>query len=442
MVNGQDTSIDRSKGKWRKVFTLMMALLLIAAPLAEGMGNNLDSDTSEPIIPGFSLLQLLLKRQEVMADIEPEPQHFRIVAVGDLMVHGPQIRAQALADGSHDFHNNFDYVRPWLTQADLVLGNLETTFAGSEQGYSSYPRFNTPDAFAAALKMAGFTAVSTANNHTIDTGASGFFRTQEVLRQHQLGFVGTRSSTTEEYWQLYTANGITVGVTAVTYETPRVGNRPALNGIPIPDEVTDLVNSFNYSRLAEDLEPVKQQVRAMKQAGADITLVMVHWGEEYQRQPNQWQQHIAREWAAVGADILLGSHPHVLQPVETLRQADDGGITWVAYSLGNFISNQRFEILKRHDTEDGAMLVIDLIQSPESAKVTVDRVSYQPTWVHRYQGDEGLVYEILPLPEALAAPEAYGLLSTDSLKRAAASYERTRSLWLDLPLAVHTETFH
>ena len=88
------------------------------------------------------------------------------------------------------------------------------------------------------------------------------------------------------------------------------------------------------------------------------------------------------------------------------------------------------------------MLVIDLIQSPESAKVTVDRVSYQPTWVHRYQGDEGLVYEILPLPEALAAPEAYGLLSSDSLKRAAASYERTRSLWPDLPLAVHTETFH
>ena len=371
------------------------------------------------------------------AEREPttKPHQLRLAVVGDLMVHGPQLRAQLQTDGTYDFHNNFDFIKPWLQSSDVVVGNLETTFAGSAQGYSSFPRFNTPDAFGEALRDAGFDGVSTVNNHSIDTGTLGFFRTLMVLEKMGIEVMGTRSHKTDEYWSLFVHDEIVLGITAVSYETPRAYGRRTLNALLIPEELDGLINSFDYHTWEEDLLPVKEQLEAMKEAGADITAVMIHWGEEYQLRHNRWQETIANELAAAGADLILGSHPHVLQPVRPIQRDPEGPTTWVVYSSGNFISNQRFEILKRHEPEDGAIFFVDLIKNPGNGSVEIKNVSYQPTWVHRYWENNKLVYEILPLAEALKQPEQYKLLSSDSLHRAQNSLKRTITQWHNIPLA-------
>ena len=369
-----------------------------------------------------------------------EPHQLRLAVVGDLMVHGPQLRAQLQSDGTYDFHNNFHFIKPWLLSADVVVGNLETTFAGTTQEYSSFPRFNTPDAFGEALWEAGFNGLSTVNNHSIDTGPQGFFRTLMVLEELGIECMGTRNHKTDDYWQLFTHDEIVLGITAVSYETPRAYGRRTLNALLIPEELDGLINSFDYHTWQEDLLPVKEQLVAMKEAGADITAVMIHWGEEYQLRHNQWQQTIANELVAAGADLILGSHPHVLQPVRPIQRDPEGRTAWVVYSSGNFISNQRFEILKRHEPEDGAIFFVDLTKDPDNGSVEIMNVSYQPTWVHRYWENNKLVYEILPLIEALDQPEKYKLLSSDSLHRAQKSLKRTTAQWYNLTLATFPGT--
>lgn len=377
--------------------------------------------------------------QDSAIQFEPIPEakskHLRLAVVGDLMVHGPQLRAQQETDGSYDFHNNFDFIRPWLQSSDVVVGNLETTFAGQDQGYSSFPRFNTPDAFGEALLEAGFHGVSTVNNHTIDTGVQGFSRTLTVLDDLGIKRMGTRRNEEEEFWHLFAHDGIVIGITAVSYETPRAYGRRTLNALLLPEELDGLINSFDYHTLETDLMSVKEHLVSMKEAGADITAVMVHWGEEYQLRQNQWQERIANELAAAGADLILGSHPHVLQPVRPIQRESERPTSWVAYSMGNFISNQRFEILKRHETEDGAILFVDIIKDPGNGSVEIKNVSYQSTWVHRYWENDKLIYEILPLAEALKEPEKYNLLSNDSLLRAQNSMDRTTGKWYNLPVS-------
>ncbi len=402
--------------------------------------ERLDTIDTEPVIEATKETLPLYPHGSVdsslqqVTNVKTAPRQLRLAVVGDLMVHGPQIRAQQQSDGTYDFHNNFHFIKPWLQSSDVVVGNLETTFAGSSQKYSSYPRFNTPDAFGEALFEAGFHGVSTVNNHTIDTGSQGFFRTLTVLKELGIKNMGTRSHDTNEYWQLFIHDEIVLGITAVSYETPRAYGRRTLNALIIPEELKGLINSFDYHTWEDDLVSVKEQLQAMKEAGADITAVMIHWGEEYQPQQNQWQETIANELAAAGADLILGSHPHVLQPVRPIQREAEGRTSWVVYSSGNFISNQRFEILKRHEPEDGAIFFVDILKDPVNGSVEIQDVSYQPTWVHRYWKNKQLVYEILPLTEALNQPEEYNLISSDSLIRAQNSFERTTTQWHNLSM--------
>ncbi len=421
-------------------FVMVISLLLLTA-CAPGASATEEENTSQ-----HTQVDIETVAVDIVTDIHTETiperdnlQRIRLAVVGDLMVHGPQLKAQLQADGSYDFHRNFDFVRPWLKGSDLVVGNLETTFAGQERGYSSFPQFNTPDAFGEALVAAGFHGVSTVNNHTIDTGSPGFFRTLSVLESLGIKTMGTKQETDHLFWEIYTINEISVGITAVTYETPRAYGRRTLNALLVPKELEGLINSFDYNNLEEDLEPVKTQIQGMKEAGADLTAVMIHWGEEYQSTHNQWQEKIANELIAAGADVIVGSHPHVLQPVRPVRREAEGSTSWVVYSLGNFISNQRFEILKRHEPEDGAILFVDIIKDLQHGQTSIETVSYQPTWVHRYSEEGKMVYEILPLVEALASPEAYHLTSEDSLHRAHNSLARTTDTWHNLPLALPKE---
>ncbi|MFT9494334.1 CapA family protein [Anaerosolibacter sp.] len=359
----------------------------------------------------------------------PKPIEIRITAVGDVMVHGPQLKAQYDSiSGQFDFHNNFQFIKPYIESADLALLNLETTFGGEEKGYSSFPRFNSPDSLAEALKTAGFDVAVTGNNHTIDTGMDGVVRTLEVLQAQGFKTIGTRKSVEESRFLIEDVQGIKVGITAYTYETPAYGKNKTINALIMPSLLEPLINSFRFDRWKEDLSQIKSTIDAMRVAGAEIIVFYLHWGEEFQRSPNQSQKQIAQDLNAHGVDVIFGSHPHVLQPIEWIKHPDHDHQTLVVYSLGNFLSNQRYEILKNRYTEDGMLVHIKIQKDLVTNGTTISHVGYQPTWVHKYVRGDKRIFEILPLPQALQNPQVFHLSSSDAQHRAKLSYHNTTSL--------------
>lgn len=368
--------------------------------------------------------------------IVEEPKEDQIVevtisSVGDIMAHMLQIQAaHNSGDNTYDFTNNYKYIKPYTQEADISIANLETTFGGTDRPYSGYPMFNTPDTLADALNYAGFNVVSTINNHTIDTGLSGMLRTLDVLHEKNLTPVGTRRNTDEESFVVKEANGVKVGITAYSYESPSSGGTKMLNGIPIPSGAEELLDTFNYATIDSDLEKMEQRINKMRQQGAEIIVFVIHWGNEYQRSYNDHQQNIAENLSDLGVDIIFGSHPHVIQPVEFIESQVTGKRTVVAYSLGNFISNQRYEFLNNRLTEDGLIVKVTYEKNMTTGEVTLNETSYIPTWVNRHVVSGKWVYEIIPVHQALENKEDFNLVTTDSINRAKISLENTVT-WIE-----------
>lgn len=303
-----------------------------------------------------------------------------IKAVGDLLIHLPLVQA-AETGGGHDFRPIFEPVAHLLAAADLTIANLETTLGGPERGWSGYPRFNTPDSLLDAVREAGVDVLTTANNHTLDTGAAGLTRTLEVIRSAGLEAAGTRASPEEPGFALVEAGGLKIAVLAYTYGT---------NGIPVPEP--HMVNLLDRDRMAAD-------VAAARAAGADLVVAAPHWGLEYQRLPSDEQRDLARYLASLGVDVIFGAHPHVVQPVEILEPAVPGGRPVpVFYSMGNFVSNQRDRY-----TDWGIIaevtFTVERRAGDDSPRIFLSRVSHQPVWVHRFRdpdsGRRG--YRVLPV---------------------------------------------
>lgn len=361
----------------------------------------------------------------------------RIAAVGDIMVHSPQFRAQYRHEtGRYDFTNNFRFVKTYLLHADVALANLETTFGGDTIKYSGFPRFNTPDSLADALKEAGFDIISTANNHTFDTGINGVLRTIDVLRERGLQVIGTRKPEEEQSYIVKDINGIKIGFTAYTFETLRVSGKKTINGIIVPSEYEGLIDSFSYRNLDNEMLKIKKRIKAMREEGAEFIVLYLHWGEEYQREPNGIQRRIAGILANYGVDLIFGSHPHVLQPIEYVCSDDGSKATLVFFSLGNFLSNQRYELLKRKYTEDGAVAYVEIKKDLHTGDIFIANLSYLPTWVHRYMKEQRRVYEILPLNDTLVNHEYFDLTTGENIRRAINSKRNTVNLFKKPPLPV------
>lgn len=371
------------------------------------------------------------------------PAYARVIiaAVGDVMVHSPQFKAQYRQEtGNYDFTNNFRFVKPYLLLADLALANLETTFGGESLGYSGFPRFNTPDSLADALKDAGFDLIVTANNHTFDTGSDGVFRTIDILRERGLQPIGTRKPEDGKSYIVIESNGIKIGFSAYTFETPRISGKKTINGIIVPREHEDLIDSFSEQDLAAGLPKLKERIEAMRAEGAEFLVFYLHWGEEYQREPNRVQREIASILANYGVNLIFGSHPHVLQSVEYVWSGDGSKATLVFFSLGNFLSNQRYERLKKKYTEDGVIVYVEVKKELHTGKVFIAGLSYLPTWVHKYTKKERLVFEILPLNDTLGNFTYYNLVTGESIRRAVNSKRNTVNLLKKPPLPPDRQT--
>ena len=312
----------------------------------------------------------------------PDPITATLAVCGDIMSHSPQTNdAYDAATDTYSYLPCFQYVQPWIESADYAVGNFETTLNGPP--YSGYPQFCAPDALAYDIKTIGFDLVTTANNHAMDKGFNGVVRTLDTLDKAGLSHVGGYR-TQQEYDQnkgvvLADVGGISVAFLGYTYGT---------NGIPIAAENDFCLNRFNTDYMdtcsTMDQEKLKTELAYAQSLEPDLIAVMIHWGIEYQTTQNEYQTQVADFLIANGADLILGSHSHVPQPMETRTVTLEDGSTrsaFVSYSLGNFVSNQSPATVNVNYTDTTAVLNLELTKDFATGETTVTNVSYVPLLV-------------------------------------------------------------
>ncbi len=412
--------------------TVLVALVILAVFVIGG-----ETNTPTPTQPTAA------PTEPTPAPTEPptEPPVTKIAtatvsSVGDMLMHMPVINTGYNEETrTYDLHAIFDYISDYTTSADLMVGNLETTLAGLDNGYkySGYPQFNCPDSVVDAMKGAGFDVILTANNHSYDTRSVGLKRTLEVIRDRQLQYLGTKLAAEEKDYVIADCNGIQIGLLCYTYDTGTSDPETiALNGITLTREDSKLVNSFDYNDLDIFYADVQENLAAMKKEGAEATMLYIHWGEEYQLQANSSQKAIAQKLCDLGVDVIVGGHPHVVQPVELLTSTqDENQKTVCLYSMGNAVSNQRLGNLssvKTAHTEDGAMLQITFAKYSDGT-VIVEYADVLPFWVWmHYDADWNKLYQLMPLDDQIEDWQTQFGVDDDVLKKLRDSYDRTTAL--------------
>ncbi len=326
-------------------------------------------------------------KSENKTDTGTVPASVTISAVGDIMAHqGNLNNAYSPKTGTYDFTGFLEYVKPYLSKADLTIGNFETVTAGPKTGYTSYPSFNTPDDILTALSGAGFDILSTANNHCLDRGITGLSRTIQMINKNNMINVGSSTNGSNKY-VIKEVNGIRLGILAYS------GIFNGLDSKLSTEQKNTYISPINEQQMQKD-------IKAAKDAEADAVIVIVHWGTEYQREPNYTQKALAKKLISWGADIILGSHPHVIQKSEIIKV--NGRNKYIIYSMGNFISGyRRVDKANRPNkvfTEDGVIVNLQLEKAPDKGVIIKD-VDYVPTWVDKYYANNRPVFKIIPIPD-------------------------------------------
>ncbi len=373
----------------KKCLVLLLALLICAAgALAEALEPN---PTLEPVQPLRSC---------------------RIRAVGDLMVHKKQLEIAKQADGSYDFHPQYALIADSLADADYTIANLETTIGRYEnRPYSGYPMFNTPESLLDAVKDAGVDFLTLANNHMLDRYFEGMVKTADNVEAWGFDFGGAnRTPQEKEKPNIVEVNGIRLGFLCYTQMT---------NGMEDWSNAAVKEYGVNYLRKAD----LPGEVRALREAGADVVIAIPHWGEEYFRRPQSYIVTWAQKMVAAGVDVVLGSHPHMVQPVEFVEAEGHRGL--VAYSLGNFIDN----MLKRY-TDSGIILEFT-VQETQDGGFAITNVGIVPVYCWKQDANIQTVASLKYLDEP---PEG---MSSGTWQRMKDSYWELRDLIDDdIPMLV------
>ncbi len=315
-----------------------------------------------------------------------EDKHISMSVIGDIMCHNSQYNdAYNSSTGTYDFSYVFENIKQYIEPADIAIGNLETTFAGKERGYSNYPTFNSPEQLATNLKDFGIDVLCTANNHSLDTGYSGLVSTLNFLDEAGISHMGTYASAEAQNDVLVKdVNGIKIAFLAYTYGT---------NGIPVPKDKPYCINLTDKDLILSQLELAKKQ-------NPDLICVNMHWGVEYKTKQCSEQEELADFLFKNGVDIILGSHPHVLQPMEKKTITLEDSSTkdcFVIYSLGNFISGQY-----QDNTRNSVILNIECTKSGETNKTTIDSVSYVPIYMYKSSSGNTKRYKVLDIEKSIA----------------------------------------
>ncbi|MEO1434783.1 MAG: CapA family protein [Bacteroidota bacterium] len=321
------------------------------------------------------------------AEVEPVPVDttttFTLIFSGDIMGHSPQIKAAFDEDKkAYDYEPVFEYVKPLLESADLAFGNLELTLPGKPP-YSGYPQFRSPDNLAYALRESGFDVMVTANNHSNDAGKNALIHTIDTLQNlgfYQTGTFRDQADRDAFYPMILFSGDLKIALLNYTYGT---------NGLP--DNAPTIVNRIDTIQMRKDLK----MARELK---PELIIVITHWGLEYKLIESPEQREVANKLFEYGADLIVGMHPHVIQP--TKLQVLDSNIArldtgLVAYSLGNFISNQR-----KYNTDGGIMLEIDIERHNETGAVDMTGFRHVLHWRYIERKGENITYRVLPISAA------------------------------------------
>ena len=394
---------------------------------------------TEPLIPDSATTEPVTEppTTEPPTTQPPEPEHVvtraTIGATGDLLMHKPVIDSAWTSNGY-----NFDYVFKYLSEysraVDWAVANLETTLAGSARGYSGYPNFNCPDDIVDGARNGGFDMLLTGNNHSYDTGEAGFFRTLETVRSKGVETLGTMLNGEEPKFAIRNINGINLGLISYTYEgrpENAMAGRVYLNGILLHQGAEEVVNTFNPADPEPFYTEISGYLQQMRDQGAEAIVLFMHWGVEYTTTPVSHQTAIAQRLCDMGVDVIIGGHPHVVEPVQLLTSTVDPDHKMVClYSMGNAVSNQRANVMQSQPsghTEDGVWFTVTFCKYSDGT-VYLEDVDLIPTWVD-LRTTNGRYYYILPLDGTRMDSWKEQLeLSDVGLAAATRSYDRTMAI--------------
>lgn len=291
---------------------------------------------------------------------------FTLTAIGDVMCHNTQYMDAYDSDtGTYDFSYVFDNISSYTKTADICIGNLETSFAGEDRGYSNYPTFNSPDSLADSLKSIGVDVLSTAGNHALDMGFSGLSRTIDVLDKADISHLGTyKTQEDQDKVLIKYVKGVKIAFIDYTYGT---------NGISVPSDKKFCINLINKDLIKKHIETAKNQ-------NADMIVACMHWGTEYQTKQNSEQEELADFLFQNGVNVIIGNHPHVIQPMEKRTVTLEDGSThdgFVVYALGNFICDQNAV-----NTRDSIILNLKITKHTDGS-ITIDNYDYVPIYMYK-----------------------------------------------------------
>ncbi|MFR9165747.1 MAG: CapA family protein [Dysgonomonas sp.] len=332
----------------------------------------------------------------------------RLLFAGDAMQHRAQLEAAKTKDG-YDYSSYFQHVKKQIEKADIAIVNLEVTLGGKP--YSGYPAFSAPDEFAQELKNAGFDIFLTANNHCLDKGKKGLERTilmLDSLRIRHLGTYKNQAQRNFRYPMMLKKNGIRIALLNYTYGT---------NDIKV--QSPNIVNYIDKKQILQDIDMAKCMY-------ADVIIANIHWGEEYRLNQNKGQKELAEFLIKNGVNIIIGGHPHVVQPIDIRKE--NGRIKQViAYSMGNFVSNMTAP------NTDGGMMVEFEISKNEKDSVEINNCGYSLVWVHKPVESGRKIFQLVPVKNYEEETKGTEFLGTEAygrmMKFARKAKETVEKMW-------------
>lgn len=369
---------NTKKMKFICLFIILIFLILLI--LVFKNSHNCKIDNIQPNLVNENITEP--SKEEI------KPITFTMTALGDSLCHNTQYwDAYNKETGKYDFSYVYEDIKQYTQSSDITIGSLETTFAGEERGYSNYPTFNTPDSLATALKNIGVDIISLAGNHALDYGYSGLCRTIDVLDSAGISHLGTyKTAEDQKKLLIKNVNGLEIAFINYTYGT---------NGIPVPSGKDYCVNLIDKTLIKEQIEEAKDQK-------VDLIVACMHWGTEYRTTANSEQEELADFLFKNGVDIILGNHPHVLEPMEKRTITLDDGSSkevFVVYALGNFTADQRDEI-----TRDSAILNLTITKNTDG-KTSIDKVSYVPIYMYKNTNVSTHKFKILDIKKTITEYE-------------------------------------
>ena len=364
-MRGVILSDNNSKNK-KNLFLLIPIAVAILVVIVFAITGNATKKADEKN-PTAATSVSLVNEEESSTEEKEQDAKVTIVAVGDNLIHNTLIAAGEQEDGTLDYTSLYANIKPEIEKADIAIIDQETILGGSEFEYTGYPIFNSPWEIGDAAIDAGFDIFNCATNHTLDKGWAGieneieYFSTKEgVVR---LGV----NANEQEYNQItyYEKNGITFSLLNYTYGT---------NGIPLPEDKPWCVNLLDKDKVTADIKEAR--------ANSDVVMVFPHWGNENSHDVSDYQREYTQLFYDLGVDIVIGCHPHVLQPVEWITSEDSDHKMLVYYSLGNFISHQ----IELYQLCGG---IAQLTVERKDGKISITTAKLVPIICHYTRGDDG-----------------------------------------------------